>query len=198
MTFKIEPYRTEFLPDLYRICLLTGDNGHDGTHLYTDPKMVGDFFAAPYPILEPDLTFVLTDEMGACGYVLGTRDSKTFETFMNTVWLPPLRSQYLPTASSLPTETWLLELIQKGYHVDENTQLYPAHLHIDLLPRAQGHGMGRKIMTVFLDRLRELGVEGVHLGVSKRNLNAVAFYGHLGFQKLEEHVFSFLYAMRLR
>jgi ribosomal protein S18 acetylase RimI-like enzyme len=109
-----------------------------------------------------------------------------------------LRSKYVVTASSLPTEIWLLELIQKGYHVDEHTQLYPAHLHIDLLPRAQGHGMGRKIMTVFLERLRELGVEGVHLGVSKRNLNAIAFYEHLGFLRLEEHVFSFLYGMRLK
>jgi ribosomal protein S18 acetylase RimI-like enzyme len=198
MTFQIEPYRPEFLPDLYSICVLTGDSGLDSTHLYTDPNMQGDFFAAPYAILEPELTFVLTDETGACGYVLGTRDSKAFETFMNTVWLPPLRSKYTMTPSSLPSETWLLKLIQEGYIVPENSELYPAHLHIDLLPRAQGHGMGRKIMTVFLERLRELGVSGVHLGVGKKNLNAVAFYEHLGFEKLEEHVFSFLYGMRFK
>ncbi len=198
MTFQIEEYRPEFLPDLQRICLLTGDNGHDGRHLYSDPNTPGDFFAAPYAILEPDLTFVLTDAAGACGYVLGTRDSGAFETFMNTVWLPPLRAKYAITDSSLPTERWLLELIQAGYRTPENVELYPAHLHIDLLPRAQGQGMGRKIMTVFLERLRELGVSGVHLGVSKRNLNAIQFYEHLGFQKLEEYVYSILYGMRLK
>jgi ribosomal protein S18 acetylase RimI-like enzyme len=198
MTFQIEAYRPEFLPDLYSICVLTGDSGLDSTHLYTDPNMQGDFFAAPYAILEPDLTFVLTDETGACGYVLGTRDSKAFEAFMNTVWLPPLRAKYAITNSSLPSELWLLELIAAGYSVPENSELYPAHLHIDLLPRAQGHGMGRKIMTVFLNRLRELEVSGVHLGVGKKNLNATQFYKHLGFQKLEEYESWILYGMRLR
>jgi ribosomal protein S18 acetylase RimI-like enzyme len=91
----------------------------------------------------------------------------------------------------------LLELIQTGYKSPENTALYPAHLHIDLLPRAQGHGMGRKIMMVFLERLRELAVSGVHLGVSKKNLNATQFYQHLGFKKLEEYEFSMLYTMAL-
>jgi ribosomal protein S18 acetylase RimI-like enzyme len=52
-------------------------------------------------------------------------------------------------------------------------------------------------MTVFLDRLCELEIPGVHLGVSKRNLNAIAFYEHLGFQKLEEYEFSMLYGIRL-
>jgi ribosomal protein S18 acetylase RimI-like enzyme len=197
MTFQIEPYRPEFLPDLYSICLLTGDSGRDSTHLYTDPNMQGDFFAAPYAIIEPDLTLVLTDEAGACGYVLGTRDSKAFATFMNTVWLPPMRSKYALTDSSLASELWLLELIRAGYSLPENSERYPAHLHIDLLPRAQGHGMGRKIMTAFLNRLRELEVTGVHLGVGKKNLNATQFYEHLGFQKLDEHEFSILYGMRL-
>jgi ribosomal protein S18 acetylase RimI-like enzyme len=198
MAFQIEPYHPDFLPDLYRICVLTGNSGLDSTHLYTDPNTQGDFFAVPYAILEPDLTFVLTDEAGACGYVLGTRDSKAFETFMNTVWLPPLRAKYAITNSSLPSELWLLEMIQEGYSVPENSELYPAHLHIDLLPRAQGHGMGRKIMTVFLNRLRELEVSGVHLGVGKKNLNATQFYKHLGFQKLEEYESWILYGMRLR
>jgi hypothetical protein len=139
MTFKIEPYRPEFLSDLHTICLLTGDNGLDGTHLYTDPNTPGDYFAAPYAIFEPDLTFVVTDEAGVCGYVLGTRDSSAFETFMNTVWLPPLRVKYGVKNSSLSSELWLLELIKEGYSVPKNSELYPAHLHIDLLPRAQDH-----------------------------------------------------------
>ena len=198
MGFQIELYRPEFLPDLHHICLLTGDSGEDATYMYTNPNTPGDFFAVPYAILEPDLTFVLTDELGACGYVLGTRDSITFESFMNDTWLPPLRPKYAVTNSSLPTELWLLELIQTGYQAPENAELYPAHLHIDLLPRAQGQGMGRKIMTVFLEKLRTLEIPGVHLGVGKKNPNAIMFYEHLGFQKLEEHEFSILYGMRLK
>ena len=197
MGFQIEPYRPELLPDLHRICLLTGDSGQDATHMYTNPNTPGDFFAVPYAVLEPDLTFVLTDELGACGYVLGTRDSAAFESFMNSVWLPPLRQKYAVTSSSLPSELWLLEMIGEGYKTPPNSELYPAHLHIDLLPRAQGQGWGRKIMKVFLERLRELGAPGVHLGVGKKNPNAIAFYERLGFVKLEEWESAVMYGMRL-
>ena len=43
---------------------------------------------------------------------------------------------------------------------------YPSHLHIDLLPRAQGQGHGRLLIESLLDLLRAEGSGGVHLGVS--------------------------------
>jgi ribosomal protein S18 acetylase RimI-like enzyme len=196
MAFQIEPYRPEFAADLQRICLLTGDSGVDATHLYTHPNLLGDFFALPYAVHEPDLTFVLTDKLGACGYVLGTKDSKDFASFMNTVWLPPLREQYALKPNSKPSELWMLEMVQQGYSLPEKIEDYPAHLHIDLLPRAQGQGMGRKIMTAFLERLRELKVPGVHLGVGRKNTGAIAFYEHLGFEKLVDSDTVLMYGMR--
>lgn len=57
MLFAIIPYEPRFLPDLYRICLLTGDSA-----LYCDPDLLGHYFAAPYAVLEPAPAFVLTDE----------------------------------------------------------------------------------------------------------------------------------------
>lgn len=38
------------------------------------------------------------------------------------------------------------------------------------------------MMETFLDRLRALGVPGVHLGVGKRNPGAIQFYERMGFQ----------------
>ena len=58
---------------------------------------------------------------------------------------------------------------------------YPAHLHIDLLPRAQGQGHGRRLMTAMFDRLTAAGASGVHLGVRRTNTRAIAFYEKLGF-----------------
>ncbi|MCB0152506.1 MAG: GNAT family N-acetyltransferase, partial [Caldilineaceae bacterium] len=55
-------------------------------------------------------------------------------------------------------------------------------LHIDILPVGQGQGLGRRMMETFLDRLRALGVPGVHLGVGKRNPGAIQFYERMGFQ----------------
>jgi ribosomal protein S18 acetylase RimI-like enzyme len=57
-------------------------------------------------------------------------------------------------------------------------------LHIDLLPRAQGRGYGRRMIEALLERLRGRGVPGVHLGVSVHNGRAVGFYERLGFREL--------------
>jgi len=44
--------------------------------------------------------------------------------------------------------------------------LYPAHLHIDFYEPYRRMGLGSKIMNVYFDYLRGLGIKGVHLGTS--------------------------------
>ena len=63
---------------------------------------------------------------------------------------------------------------------------YPSHLHIDLLPVAQKKGFGKKMMTTFLNRLKEKGSSGIHLGVGAGNANAIAFYENVGFEELRK------------
>ena len=62
MEFKIRPYHPSDLSRLYDICVQTGDCGRDVTHDYPDPDLFGQFYAAPYAVLEPDLCFVLTGD----------------------------------------------------------------------------------------------------------------------------------------
>jgi ribosomal protein S18 acetylase RimI-like enzyme len=57
---------------------------------------------------------------------------------------------------------------------------YPSHLHIDLLPRMQGRGLGRQLMETLLAALRASGSRGVHLHVGRANERAAGFYQHLG------------------
>ena len=61
---------------------------------------------------------------------------------------------------------------------------YPSHLHIDLLDRAQGRGLGRRMMEMQMDQLRQRGSPGAHLGVSMVNTPAIGFYQKLGFKEL--------------
>ncbi len=62
--------------------------------------------------------------------------------------------------------------------------MYPSHLHIDLLPPAQGRGHGRAMIEAVLDSLAAAGSPGVHLGVGATNVRAIGFYEHLGFERL--------------
>jgi ribosomal protein S18 acetylase RimI-like enzyme len=203
MPIQIYKYKPEFLPNLYRICLETGDSGKDASAEFTDPELLGAFYAAPYAILEPDLTFVLQDESGVCGYILGTRDSNGYAAWMEREWLPAWRSKHPLTVQAhvspetLSYQERIIGLIHRGYVPYDCVHEYPAHLHLDLLPRAQGQGWGRALMNTFLNRLRELEVPGVHLGVGKSNPGAIQFYERLGFERLESNEFALVMGLKL-
>ena len=78
MKFEIRNYHITDLSSLYKICLLTANNGGDSTSFLEDPDLVGHLFAAPYAIFEPNLCFILSKDSIPSGYILGTRDSMQF------------------------------------------------------------------------------------------------------------------------
>ena len=102
--------------------------------------------------------------------MLGTRNSTVFAARMQE-WLPPLRKRYpLRPPEDASHDAELIKCMHAGRSVNkELVATYPAHLHIDLLPLAQGKKMGHKLMDAFLDRLTTLGVAGVHLGTNTDN-----------------------------
>lgn len=67
---------------------------------------------------------------------------------------------------------------------DELAARFPSHLHIDLLPRLQARGLGRRLISTFVAALRDQGSPGVHLHVTRANQRAVEFYRHVGFTDL--------------
>ena len=184
--FAIRPYQSKDLDTLYDICLKTGDIGKDATQLYDDPNLLGQLYAAPYAVLEPDLTFVLEDSKGVCGYILGAFDSKTFYERLETEWFPPLREQYPKPNGDKKDWTRDDHIIRQFYGLGATYPPdYPSHLHIDLLPRAQGSGNGRALMETFLAALKEKGSSGVHLGTSPQNVRSEKFYLKMGFRELK-------------
>lgn len=198
MEFTVRPYHPTDLSVLYRICLLTGDNGTDASHLYSDPDLLGHYYVAPYAVYEPDLCFVLTRYGMPCGYILGTRDSAAFYARCEQDWLPRLRERYpMPDDDDTSPDARMIRTIYKKYETEEDLIDYPAHLHIDLLPIAQGQGLGHTLMRTFLARLREFEVPAVHLWVSKKNPRAVRFYERAGFQRVIESETAIMFGMRL-
>ena len=187
---RIRPYRPGDLDDLYRICLLTADNGEDATSLYPDPRLPGHVFAAPYGVCEPSLAFVAEDAAGVGGYIVGARDSQDFERRLERDWWPRLRGSYPVPAADAPRQELSREQRAASYihhplsTPDELNARYPSHLHIDLLPRLQGRGMGRGLINTFTAALRDQGSPGVHLYVSRGNPRAIEFYRHVGFTDL--------------
>jgi ribosomal protein S18 acetylase RimI-like enzyme len=179
----IRAYQPADLDAIYDICVRTGAAGGDARGAHSSDRLLGDIWAVPYVTHEPQHAHVLDDGAGnAVGYILGTADTAAFVKWYRAEWLPATEGRY-PDGD--PRDEVML-----GLHRDPERMLlpelagYPAHLHIDLLPKWQGRGQGRGLMAAFLDGLRAAGVPRVHLGMAPDNHGAYAFYQRLGFRDL--------------
>jgi len=128
------------------------------------------------------------DDEGVCGYCLGAADSAAFYDSYERQWRPDLMARF-PEPTGEPSTWTRAEHIHRLYHHPDHLipgppGHYPAHVHIDLLPRAQGRGLGKKMIGMVLGELCRRGLPGVHLGVGTVNARAQAFYRKLGFAEL--------------
>jgi ribosomal protein S18 acetylase RimI-like enzyme len=185
----------------YAVCLQTGDSGRDAAHLYADPMALGNIYVGPYLTFEPELSFVLEDAKGVCGYTLGALDSKRFYDRYLNEWLPPLRATHpQPTGNPLgwtrDQQAWNLYHHPEIFWPEAYEQ-YSSHLHIDLVARAQGHGLGREMMSVLLEELSTRGSTGAHLAMAIDNVRAERFYKKLGFHELARTADTLILGKRL-
>ena len=185
----IRPARPGDEPGACYVCLKTGDHGEDGEpHYREDPDALGRIYVGPYLALEPELGLILEDDQGICGYALGALDSRRFYSRFEDEWRPGLCARF-PEPSGDPAEWTRVQQAHYSYHhpdyfCPEPYELYPSHLHIDLLPRAQGRGYGRRMLERIMDVMAARGSPGAHLGLSTRNARAFGFYERLGFKEL--------------
>jgi len=181
------------LPYFYDICLKTGDEGRDASSLFSDPYLLGHYYAAPYLAFQAGICFVAEYEYRPQGYIVAVPDTVAFKQGMEEYWLPPLRKRYprpFPPARSEKEKEIIDHIHERKFPVDIAEQPwladYPAHLHIDLLPCLQGKGHGRILIDTLFNELAQKGVPGLHLGVGSSNQGAIAFYKKMGFSVLEE------------
>ena len=180
----VRRFRPPDRPAVYDVCVRTADSGGDARGLYCDDDLVSDVYAGPYLVLEPDLAFVLDDGERAVGYVLGAGDTVAFVAAFRDRWLPLVAGSH---PRPVPEPTTPAELMLASLHDPERMLRpelapYPAHLHIDLLPVAQGHGWGRRLIRTLLAELGARGVAAAHLTYAPANDAAAAFYARLGFR----------------
>jgi GNAT superfamily N-acetyltransferase len=187
---EIRAFRPADLDELYSICLATGAGGGDASALYRDPKLVGHVYAAPYAHLSPRTAFVVEDADGVGGYIVGVPDTRDFEARLEAEWWPALRQIY-PDPSGTPRIDRCADqfMSYKIHHPDRTAEEivgpYPSHLHINLLLRLRGQGVGRQLMMRWLSAVRDMGSRGAHLAVGAANRRAIRFYRACGFHDLE-------------
>ena len=187
---ELRTLRTQDLESLYEISLATGHVGGDARSLYEDGRMIGHIYSAPYAKFCPDTCFVAEDEIGDAGFVVGALDTRWFEAQLERDWWPGLRAIY-PDPGEAPPSTWSADQ-RRSFMIhhprnapEEIVRAFPSHLHVNLLPRVQGQGVGRSLLDLWVAKARELGATGVHVGTNAQNQRAVGFWETCGFKRLQ-------------
>jgi len=185
---SIRPYRPGDRGRVREICFRTGFLGDPVDWLWRDQPSFADLFSGYYTDAEPESALVAEVDGEVSGYLLGCVETRRVwdpsrvlagHAVRRLVFLRPGTAgvfwrSVLDAASAALGRREAMEPM----FLDER---WPAHLHIDLLPVARGSGVGRALVTRWLDRLRDLRVPGCHLETFAENAGAVRFFSAMGF-----------------
>ncbi|WP_425066703.1 GNAT family N-acetyltransferase [Reyranella sp.] len=186
---QIRPFNAGDLDACYAISLATGHAGGDASHLYRDPKMMGHIYIAPYALLEPGLTLIAEDRDGVAGFVAGVVDTSAWEERLEREWWPPLRRRYADPVDVPPDRQTADQRRASMIHHPAPTPVeiaarYPAHLHMNLLPRLQRRGVGSLLLGSWLSAAGARGALSFHVGLNRMNRGALRFWSRQGFSAL--------------
>ena len=184
----LRAYRPSDLDALYHICLVTGDSGKDASPQHNDGKALGHVYAAPYGVLEREHVFVAEDEEGVAGYIVGTFDTDGFVDRQERAWWPALRAHYAGVADEELTAADRMRvqsMVTPEFHPADIVARYPAHIHMNLLPRLRGQRVGTGLLQRWIGVAKDGGVSGIHLGANAQNAGGIAFWTASGFRPIQ-------------
>jgi ribosomal protein S18 acetylase RimI-like enzyme len=179
----IETFNKDYEKDIINICYRTGFYGEDLTEkrLFKDKKLFAMRFVLHYTHFQPEYCFVYKVDERVVGYLVGTDDTKRQGAdFLKTMHPRILRRMYLYSWwYSLDSFYLMKRFLQSDTEIpldDSIIDMYPAHLHMNVLPGFQSRGIGQQLLDTFVAAMRARGVPGIHLGTSSANVKAVPFY----------------------
>jgi len=180
------------------ICRRTGFAGKDSRPHYRDDELLPDLYLRPLVEADPGLAFAAvdtgldpgpapgTDGGRPVGYLVATADTAGYAEWFRTVWLPRVAGRHpLPEQPSGSWDDVMTSVLHDpGGQVIPALAAFPAHLHMNVLPEYQRHGLGGRMMALLLERLRRRDVSGIHAAPSKYSIDARQFYKRMGFTPL--------------
>lgn len=171
------------------ICCETAFMGRPLEHYMTPRSLFADLITDYYIEYEPESCLVAEDvgKSKLIGYLLGTVDTARERRISKRCIYPKIVVKTLTFRYRLSLKT-LIHAVRslRAFIVDERLDPpihdYPAHLHINLLAKYRGQGIGTQLMDHFLRYLIGRKVSGVHLVTTSNNSQAISFYKKYGFK----------------
>jgi ribosomal protein S18 acetylase RimI-like enzyme len=187
--FRIRAYEPRDREAVRRICFETGYMGEPIGWQWRDRESFADLATGYYTDREPESTLLAECDGRVVGYLTGCADSERTRGFAAQEVRRLLRRGALlrPGVAGVFWRS-LFDLLRDRQAPDEflADPRWPAHLHINLLAEGRRRGLGRRLVTRWLERLRAAGSPGVHLGSFAENGNALLFFEACGFRRHAE------------
>jgi GNAT superfamily N-acetyltransferase len=169
-SFVIEPARRSDRQSIRDICVATCWMGEDRPEALLDEGIWAEYWTRWFTDRQWQHTWIVRGSVSGrvVGYLTGTPDERRFHEYVP--WLVPLflaqllrrRLQGRPV-NHAALRTALRSMWRGETRIPHALmKRYPATWHVDLLPEACGRGLGSMLLKLFLERMRDLGVSGLH------------------------------------
>jgi GNAT superfamily N-acetyltransferase len=189
-SFVIEPLRRSDGDAIRRICVATCWMGEHRPEVMLDERIWADYWTRWFIERERQHSWVLRRAADGCvvGYLTGTTDERRFHKYVP--WLIPgfvcrLLQRRLDgnPVNRAALRSAIRSMLRGETDMPANLMAaYPATWHIDLLPGARGLGLGGRMLDLFVDRMRQLGVPGLHAQPMSINPVIIAVLERAGFK----------------
>ncbi|MFC6591846.1 GNAT family N-acetyltransferase [Deinococcus lacus] len=176
------------LRPLGRVAYQTGFFGESAARYFPDERLFALLWVWPY------LRTQTPGNLAACGaggemlgYILGETSPARYRRHLAAATLLGSLATLGGEVRHAPLACWShLGRLARFSAPHASERLYPAHLHINLLPQARGLGLGRQLLGAHLAALERAGVPGVQLSATAENSAALGLYFSAGFSVLAE------------
>ncbi|XP_020512993.1 protein O-GlcNAcase [Labrus bergylta] len=186
--YNIRPYHNKDKVELYRMVrqLHIRTQSIQGS-CPAHPDVIGDRCLGPCLALCPEYSFILEDELGVCGCVLGIQDVRSFAKRCQASWLPAMRDKYPPKGGhEHPNTQDLIKLMEEdqGEYPDSLLYHFPSQLRLDALPELVDVSVSRTLLNALLAALKANGSQGVFCEVQPTDRQRLEFLTKLGFLEI--------------
>lgn len=189
----IIPYQPRHRDAVRRIYAQTAFFGEPVEVYFDDRNLFADLGIDAYLEHYPNYAWVAQSGGDVVGYIVGCPRGDGAIRQHNLMRLPRILARLVAGRYHVDRKTLAyvrdqLRAALRGELVEIHSDLYPANLHINLLPAHRGHGLGTALLRAYLAQLRSEGVPGVHAVTTDRNTAAIHLYRRFGFAVLAETV----------
>ena len=192
--YIVRPFRRSDRSAVRAICAATAWMGEPAPLLAGDEWIWAEYWTRYFTDRQWRFCRVAEDRCDGrvVGYLTGTPDAAGFDAYAPFL-LPGIvhriiRRRVLRKAPARRAIRNLLASVLRGeLELPPGVaRQYPATFHFNLLARARRRGLGSRMLGIFLERMRELGVAGVHARVLSINRASTAALARAGFRPAGE------------